>query len=79
MRLDAVTVGLIIHNLASSDALQFINLPKDHATIAGNTELVLLGGMAQLLVIEIGTRQEGLAEDTAYRTGFLQDIERYDV
>jgi hypothetical protein len=30
-----------------------------------------LGGMAQLLVVEIGTRQEGLAEETADRTGFL--------
>ena len=78
-RLDAVTVGLVIHDLTGADALQFVNLPKDHTTIAGNTELVLLGGMAQLLVVEVGTRQEGLAEDTAYRTGFLQDIERYDV
>lgn len=70
-RLDAVTVRLIIHDLTGADALQFINLPKYHTTIAGNTELVLLGGMAQLLVVEIGTRQEGLAEETADRTGFL--------
>ena len=73
-RLDAMTVGLIIHDLTGADALQFINQPKDHTTIAGDTELVLLGGMAQLLVIEIGTRQEGLAEETADRTGFLQDL-----
>ena len=74
-RLDAVTVGLIIHNLASSDALQFIYLPKDHTTIAGNTELVLLGGMAQLLVIKIGTLQEGLAEETGDGTGLLQELQ----
>jgi hypothetical protein len=46
MRLDAVTVGLIIHNLAGADALLLVNLPEDHTASAGNTELVLLRGMA---------------------------------
>ena len=54
-RLDAVTVGLIIHNLASTDALLFVDLPKDDTTIAGYAKVVLLGGVAQLVVTEVGT------------------------
>ena len=53
VRLDAVTVGLIVHHLTGADALLFINLPKDDTTIAGDAEQVLLGGMAQLLVTQI--------------------------
>ena len=54
-RLDAVTVGLIIHNLASTDALLFVDLPENDTTITGDAEVVLLGGVVQLVVAEVGT------------------------
>ena len=62
--LDAVTVRLIVHDLTSADTVLLINLPKHHATVLGDTKVVLLGGMAQLVVGHITTIQERLAENT---------------
>ena len=58
----AVTVGLIIHDLASMDSLPVVYLPEDDTTILGTAEAVAVGSMAQLFVSQITCGNDGLTE-----------------
>ena len=58
----AVTVGLIVHNLAGMDALVVVNLPEDDSTVLGTAETIAGGGVMQLDFTQIARRYGRMAE-----------------
>ena len=44
----AVTVGLVVHNLACVDLLVVVDLPEDDTSVLGTAEAVAGGGVAEL-------------------------------
>ena len=44
----AVTVGLVVHDLASVDLLVVVDLPEDDTAVLGTAEAVAGGGVAEL-------------------------------
>ena len=70
----AVTVGLVLHQFASVDALLFIDLPEDDAAFFGGTEAVAVGSVVHLRVGEVAFIDEGLAEGGLGGEGFLDEV-----
>ena len=58
----AVTVGLVVHDLTSMDALLFIDLPEDDTTVLGTAEAVAGRCVAQLGITQIARSNHGFAE-----------------
>ena len=44
----AMTVGLVVHNFTSMDALLVVDFPENDTTVLGTAEAVAGGGVAEL-------------------------------
>ena len=58
----AVTVGLVVHDLASTDLLLVVDLPEDDSTVLGAAEAIAGCCVVQLGFGEIASRDGGFAE-----------------
>ncbi len=58
----AMTVGLVVHDLAGMDALLVIDLPEDDATVLGTAEAVAIRGGQHLALVQIACRDHGLTD-----------------
>ena len=58
----AVTVGLIVHNLAGMDLLMVVNLPEDDTTVLGGSQAVAGCCTVQLSFGQIARGNHGLTK-----------------
>ena len=71
MVLVAVTVLLVVHDLACMDLLQVINLPEDHPTLLRCAQPISVRGRHELDLREVAFRDNGFTEYGIYGQALL--------